>query len=80
MWFWRRLLNITWKEKRTNRSILEDSQIAAWRRIEKKVNLFRPHHKRKRQCTITLQIIEGKVEGKNKKRGGQKKQRFDNIK
>ena len=24
MWFWRRLLNISWKDKRTNRSILEE--------------------------------------------------------
>ena len=24
MWFWRRMLNISWKEKRTNRSILAE--------------------------------------------------------
>ena len=27
MWFWRRMMNISWKEKRTNLSILEELNI-----------------------------------------------------
>ncbi|XP_072046467.1 uncharacterized protein [Amphiura filiformis] len=83
MWFWRRMLNISWKEKRTNRSILEElgmkrqllgELVTVTRKLTYLGDILRGSG-----SALTLQIIEGKVEGRSW-RGRQKKQWFDNIK
>ena len=81
MWFWRRMLNISWKERRTNRSILEELGVKRQllgELVTRKLT-YLGHILRGSGSALTLQIIEGKVEGK-RKRGRQKKQWFDNIK
>ena len=80
MWFWRRMLSIHWEEKRTNRSILEELGVKRQllgELVKRKLTYF-GHIIRGSGSSLTLQIIEGKVEGK-RKRGRQKKQWFDNI-
>ncbi len=80
MWFWRRLLNISWKDKRTNRSIFEELGVQRQllgELVKRKLTYFR-HIIRGSGSTLALQIIEGKVEGR-RRRGRQKKQWFDNI-
>ncbi len=74
MWFWRRLLNISWKDKRTNRSILEE--LAVQRQlleelVKRKLTYF-GHIIRGSGSILALQIIEGKVEGRSR-RGRQNK-------
>ena len=52
---------------------------AAWRSSKQKAST--PWHiLRGSGSTLTLQIIEGKVEGKRRSRGRQKKQWYDNTK
>ena len=44
MWFYRRMLRISWKEKRTNESILEETnQERSLINKEKATEIFRPH-------------------------------------
>ena len=80
MWFWRRMLNISWKQKRTNASILcelnTERQLLG-KIISLKLGYF-GHILRGSGSPLTLGIIEGKVEGK-RKRDRQKKNWFDNI-
>ena len=42
MWFYRRMLRISWKEKRTNESILEETNPHKNNK-EKATEIFRPH-------------------------------------
>ena len=80
MWFWRRMLNISWKEKRTNMSVLHEldtDRELLGNVISLKVGYF-GHVMRGSGSPLAAQIIEGKVEGK-RKRGRQKKKWFDNI-
>ncbi len=75
MWFWRRLLNISWKDKRTNRSILEELGVQTQllgELVKRKLAYF-GHIRRASDSTSALQIIEGKAEGR-RGRGRQKKQ------
>jgi hypothetical protein len=80
MWLWRRLLKISWKEKRTNASVL--SELMVKRELLGKIVTLKMgyfgHILRGSGSPLTLQIIEGKVEGK-RKRGRQKKKWYDNI-
>ena len=81
MWFWRRMLNISWKEKKTNNSILEELNTTR-QLLGKAVHLkmgYLGHILRGHGSPLTLQIIEGKMDGK-RKRGRQKKKWYDNIK
>ncbi len=75
-----RLLNITWKDKRTNRCILEELGVQRHLLVEpvkRKLTYF-GHIMSGSGSTLALQIIERKVEGR-RRRGHQKKQWFDNI-
>ena len=80
MWLWRRMLNINWKQKRTNVSILQeletDRQLLG-KVVSLKLGYF-GHTLRGSGSPLSLNLIEGKVEGK-RKRGRQKKNWFDNI-
>ena len=81
MWFWRRMFNINWKQKRTNASVL--LELGTERQVLGKVISLKMgyygHTVRGSGSPLALDIIEGKVEGKRKP-GRQKKKWFDNIK
>ena len=75
MWIWRRMLGVSWKEKRTNASILSEldvKQELLGKVMTLKLAYF-GHIMRSSGSSLTLQIVEGMVEGK-RKRGRQKKQ------
>ena len=75
------MLGISWKEKRTNVSILQELKTTR-ELLGKVISLkmgYCGHIMRGSGSPLTLQILEGKVEGK-RKRGRQKKCWFDNIK
>lgn len=80
MWIWRRMLKVSWKEKRSNTSIL--SELDVKRELLRKIMTLKlayfGHIIRGSGSPLTLQIIEGTIEGK-RKRGRQKKQWYDNI-
>ena len=80
MWICRRMLGVSWKEKRTNASIL--SELDVKKELLGKIMTLKlayfGHIMRGSGSPLTLQIVEGMVEGK-RKRGRQKKQWFDNI-
>ena len=80
MWIWRRMLGVSWKEKTTNASILSelDVQNELLGKIMTLKLAYFGHIMRGSGSPLTLQIVEGMVEGK-RKRGEQKKQWFDNI-
>ncbi|XP_071854644.1 uncharacterized protein [Apostichopus japonicus] len=77
----RRMMNISWKEKRLYRSILEELGVKRQLlgEIVNRMLTYLGHILRGSGSALTLQIIEGKVEGK-RKAGRQKKQWYDNIK
>ena len=80
MWFWGHLLKISWKEKRTNASVLNELGVKR-ELLGKTVTLnmgYFGHILRGSGSPLTLQIIEGMMDGKNR-RGGKKKQWFYNI-
>ena len=82
MWFfWRRMLNINWKQKRTNANVL--LELGTERQLLGKVISLKMgyfgHTVRGSGSPLALDIIEGKVEGKRKP-GRQKKKWSDNIK
>ena len=80
MWVWRRMLNVSWNEKRTNASILHElntTRELLGKVISSKMGYF-GHIMRGSGSPLTHQILEGKVNGK-RKRGGQIKSWFDNI-
>ena len=79
MWIWRRMLGVSWKEKRTNASIL--SELDVQKELLGKIMTqltFLGHIMRGSGSPLTRHIVEGMVEGK-RKRGRLKKQWFDNI-
>ena len=80
MWIWRRMLGVSWKEKRTNASILSelDDKKELLRKIMTLKLAYFGHIMRGSGSLLTLQIVEGMGEGK-RKRGRQKKQWFDKI-
>ena len=81
MWFWRRMLKISWKDKRTNLSVLQE--LNTERDLLGKVARLKMgyfgHILRGSGSPLAAQIIESQVEGK-RKRGRQRKQWYDNIK
>ena len=70
------MLGVSWKEKRTNASIL--SELDVKKELLGKILSYFGHIMRGSGSPLTLQIVEGVVEGK-RKRGRQKKSWFDNI-
>ena len=66
MWLWRRMLRISWMEKRTDNSIK--------RKLTYYGHLCRDHG-----CQKTKTVVEGYVEGR-RRRGRPRKQYIDNIK
>ena len=80
MWCYRRLLRISWKEKRTNKSMLDELQN---RRellaqiIKRKMDFF-GHSCRNNKCNLVKTCILGMMPGK-RKRGRPRMQYIDNI-
>lgn len=80
-WVWRRLLRVSWKERRTNEwvrrrvNIPEDKGILA---EVKRRKIAKYNHWKRRGNSMVTSIIEGKVKGKNR-RGRRRIGWFDNI-
>ena len=79
MWFYRRLLSINWKARRTNDSILQ--QLGVKRElyatvVKRKMGFF--GHTARSGCPLTRDIIQGKMEYK-RKCGRPKTRYMDNI-
>ena len=61
MWFYRRLLSISWKEKRTNESILKQLGVNRYlyaEVVKRKMGFF--GHTARSGCPLTRDIIQGK--------------------
>ena len=73
MWFWRHLLKISWKEKRTNASVL--NELGVKRELLGKIVTLKMgyfgHILRGSGSPLTLKIINGMMDGK-RRRGRQK--------
>ena len=69
MWFYRRMLRISWKEKRTNESILKE--IGSKARLLLEVNQRRlryiGHATRHSKTSLMATTLQGKIEGKRKR-------------
>ena len=66
MWLYQRLLNITWRDKRTHTSILEQLNVKRefYGNIVKRKLMFFGHIIRNKNNRLVPDIIEGKIEGK----------------
>ncbi|GFO44389.1 endonuclease-reverse transcriptase [Plakobranchus ocellatus] len=80
MWFCRRPLRVSWKEKRTDEAILAELQVRRHllESIRKRKLSFFGHICRSK-CTLMKDIIQGKLEGK-RGRGRPRAAYLDNIK
>ena len=81
MWFYRRMMRISWKEKKTNEDILKELKIQRelLQTIIKKKLTFAGHVCRNKKCTLMKDVIQGKMEGK-RGRGRPKASYMGNIK
>ena len=81
MWLWRRMLRISWMEKRTYNSILQELEIKRelLGHVRKRKLTYYGHLCRDHGCQITKTVVEGYVEGR-RRRGRPRKQYIDNIK
>ena len=66
MWFHRRLLNVTYKDRRTNTSILNELNIKRklYGQVVKRKLTYYGHLSRKKNLNLTKCIVQGKPEGK----------------
>ena len=81
MWCYRRLLNVTYKDRRTNVSILEDlnTNRQLYGIVVKRKMSYFGHMSRKKNLNLTKTIVQGKPEGKRGK-GRPQTAYIDNIK
>ena len=81
MWLYQRLLNITWRDKRTHASILEQLNVKRelFGNIVKRKLTFFGHIIRNKNSRLVPDIVEGKIEGK-RGRGRPRICYIDNIK
>ena len=81
MWLWRRMLRISWMEKRTDNSILQELEIKRelLGHVRKRKLTYYGHLCRDHGCQITKTVVEGYIEGR-RRRGRPRKQYIDNIK
>ena len=68
MWFYRRLLKVSWTEKRTNESILNELSIPRHllAEINKRRLKYVGHVNRNEKATLMTTVLQGKVESKRK--------------
>ena len=66
MWFHRRLINVTYKDRRTNKSILNELNIKRelFGQVVKRKLTYYGHLSRKKNLNLTKCIVQGKPEGK----------------
>ena len=78
---WRRMLRISWMEKRTDNSILQELEIKRelLGHVRKRKLTYYGHLCRDHGCQLTKTVVEGYVEGR-RRRGRPRKQYIDNIK
>ena len=81
MWLWRRMWRISWMEKRTDNSVLQELEIKRelLGHVRKRKLTYYGHLCRDHGCQITKTVVEGYVEGR-RRRGRPRKQYIDNIK
>ena len=81
MWCYRRLLNVTYKDRRTNVSILKDlnTNRQLYGIVVKRKMSYFGHMSRKKNLNLTKTIVQGKPEGKRGK-GRPRTAYVDNIK
>ena len=81
MWLWRIMLRISWMEKRTDNSIIQELEIKRelLGHVRKRKLSYFGHLCRDHGCQITKTVVEGYVEGR-RRRGRPRKQYIDNIK
>ena len=81
MWCYRRMLRISWTEKRTNKSILNELQTRRelLAQIIKRKMAFFGHACRNNKCNLVKTCILGMMSGK-RRRGRPRMQYIDNIK
>ena len=66
MWFYRRMLRISWKDKRTNASILQElntQRELVYVIIKRKMTYF-GHAMRHQKCSLMKDTITGKTQGR----------------
>ena len=81
MWCYRRLLNLSWKDKRTNKSILNELNIERelFGQVVKRKLTYFGHMSRNQNLNLTKTIVQGKPEGR-RGQGRPKTAFLDNIK
>lgn len=80
LWCWRRLLNISWTEKRTNESVLEEIKPeCSLEALMVRLKLSYFGHIMRRENSMEKEIMLGMVGG-TRRRGRQKKRWMDTIK
>ena len=69
MWLWRRMLRISWMEKRTDNSILQELEIKRelLGHVRKRKLSYYGHLCRDHGCQITKTVVEGYVEGRRRR-------------
>ena len=77
MWLWRRMMRISWKEERTDNSILQELDIKCelLGHVRKRKLSYFGHLCREHGCQITKTIVEGYMEGR-RRRGRPQKQYY----
>ena len=80
MWFHRRLLNITYKDRKTNESVLKDlgTQRELFGQVVKRKLTYFGHMSRKNNLNLTKSIVQGKPCGK-KGQGRPRMAYMDNV-
>ena len=81
MWLWRRMLRISWMEKRTDNSILQELEIKRdlLGHVRKRKLSYFGYLCRDNGCQITKTVVEGNVRGRRRS-GRPRKHYIDNIK
>ena len=66
MWFYRRLLSVTWKDKRTNESVLDELSVSRGLLLEinKRRMRYIGHAIRNPRTDLMATILQGRVEGR----------------
>ena len=81
MFCYRRLLHISWKDRIKNSDILNrlNTKRELFGNVVKRKMTFFGHMSRNKKCSITKDIIQGKIDGKRKK-GRPRLSYMENIK
>ena len=69
MWFYRRILRISWTEKRTNESVIKELgiQMELVKEINKRKLRYVGHATRHSKTNLMASVLQGKTEGKRKR-------------